>query len=100
MSKSERLSKTAETERVKLAAVYLNNIAVGVMLGGVFVPLFGLFQRLPLSLTVPISSLIKAYLRTFFGLQSFVFWIVAIIALLASAFLHARAMKILENLKD
>ena len=40
MSKTQELSKTAENERLKLRAAYWNNIAVGLLLAGLFIPLF------------------------------------------------------------
>jgi hypothetical protein len=35
----------AEIERIKLRATYCNNIAVGLVLAGVFIPLFAYMQR-------------------------------------------------------
>ena len=39
------MANAAETERIKLRANYRNNLAVGVLLGGVFLPLFTLMAK-------------------------------------------------------
>jgi hypothetical protein len=41
------MSKVADNERIKLAATYMNNIAVGVLLAGFFVPYVALLQKMP-----------------------------------------------------
>jgi hypothetical protein len=38
-------SKAARNERKKLAAAFMNNLAVGIAVGGAFLPLFALFNR-------------------------------------------------------
>jgi hypothetical protein len=40
------LGKAARNERRKLRATFFNNLAVGVSLGGLFIPYLALFQRL------------------------------------------------------
>jgi len=39
------MGKASENERIKLRATYLNNIAVGLIVGGGFLPLFVLMQH-------------------------------------------------------
>ena len=38
------MGKAARNERVKLDATFLNNLAVGLVLAGIFLPLFSLFR--------------------------------------------------------
>ena len=46
---AKELSKAVRNEKTKLLATFFNNVAVGVMLGGVFIPYLAIFQHL----TVP-----------------------------------------------
>ena len=41
------MGKAARNERVKLDAMFLNNLAVGLVLAGIFLPLFSLFRSTP-----------------------------------------------------
>ena len=41
------MGKAARNERVKLDATFLNNLAVGLVLAGIFLPLFSLFRSTP-----------------------------------------------------
>jgi hypothetical protein len=43
------MGKAADNERLKLKATFYNNLAVGSTVGGVLIPLFGLYQNKPLS---------------------------------------------------
>jgi hypothetical protein len=41
------MGKTAENEKIKLRATFLNNCSVGLTVAGVILPLLGVYTRLP-----------------------------------------------------
>jgi hypothetical protein len=41
------MGKTAQNEKIKLRAAFLNNCAVGLIIGGVLLPLLAVYARLP-----------------------------------------------------
>ena len=98
MSKTQELSKTAENERLKLRAAYWNNIAVGLLLAGLFIPLFAIFQHIKpddfkgkslidfLKIIVP-----SLEFRSFLGGASG--------AVVVSVLVHQQALGLLKNLK-
>ena len=88
MSNSQELSKTAQNEIAKLKAAYLNNVAAGLLLGGVFLPFVSFFQ-----------SPVKGVIVLFSG-QSLTVFLGTILALLTSYAVHRHGVEWLHNLKD
>jgi hypothetical protein len=43
------MGKAAKNEQLKLKATFYNNLAVGAVAGGVFIPLIALYQNTPIS---------------------------------------------------
>lgn len=43
------MGKASHNERLKLEAAFYNNIGVGLAVGGVLLPTFGLYQNFPLA---------------------------------------------------
>jgi hypothetical protein len=41
------MGKAADNERLKLDAAFYNNLAVGLFVGGAFLPAFGIYQNIP-----------------------------------------------------
>src|SRR5689334_3980354 len=99
MAKSQkRLSKAARNERAKLRAIFWNNLGVGVLLGGSFIPLFAAAQHLN---QLDGSKSFVGFLEALFPLpQSIGLIAVAVTAIIISSILHAIGLRELEKVKD
>jgi hypothetical protein len=95
------MGKAADNERRKLSAALLNNVAVGLIVGGAFLPLLLMITRTAnfgpwfndwWSGKVPINPIEALALFASFLAMALAFW-------LANRF-HRSALKILEQLED
>jgi hypothetical protein len=81
------MGKAANNERIKLRATLFNNISVGLVIGGVAIPILAVYSKigsLPepqfLSFVLPLSG--------------------AVVAFICGALLHWRALAILKDIQD
>ena len=82
------MGKASDNERVKMAATYLNNIAVGLALGGGLLPVIAVINA-----TEPGEWL--TFSRAYIPLA-----LVSLISVMASAGFRILADRMLKNIKD
>lgn len=86
------MGKTAETEKIKLRATFLNNSAVAIVVGGIILPLLALLHTPEIVMGEPPST------EDIIGI---VLGIIALaIAIWVSRMLHKSALGELDKLKD
>lgn len=99
MARSQKLSKAARNERAKLKATFFNNVAVGVLLSGYFVPLFAIWQRIEphaIAGKGPIDFFVIVYPWP----QSFGFITTVITASMLAFVLHCVGLLFLKKVED
>lgn len=88
IAKGRAITKTARNEQKKLTAIYLNNIAAGIALAAIAIPLVVLFTGKPVA---NVRQAITDNAQYWYGLLS-VFW--------CSLGLHWLAVRSLRSLED
>jgi hypothetical protein len=96
------MGKAADNERLKLRASLLNNVAAGLILGGVFLPAFTLISKMD-ELSEWVFHVTKEGTLTISGseaLKSFLTLVAFVLALWAAGYLARGAQKEVEKIKD
>jgi hypothetical protein len=91
------MGKAAKNERLKLKAAFYNNLAAGSAVGGVFIPLIGLYQNTPVSAVFsPLITFPPAWPQT----KDYQFLMAAAVAFLMAFIFRHLADRIAARVED
>jgi hypothetical protein len=93
------MGKAAENEQIKFRATFLNNIAVGLIVAGVFLPVFALFFRLQETVEM-IAALVNGRATPDETAVSVAAVVSVITAFWGAWYLRRRVIKELEKIQD